>query len=269
MAKQIGAAWNSLPKEKREKYAKGAAKEKARYQEELRLYKIKKKEGEEGDICNGKTSDDNSAIQSTHIDKPAKRKTYRSDRYPKLPLVRPQTTTYTPSGLTIEFSQQKKQSSKLRGKRYIPKYTGTSPQEPHDSIYPLPLNFDPIHCHPSELVNDRDMMKAVSPLLNRNNFSPKQVVCTSHHQNDDKMKFEKISTPSIQSSPSPPSPPPPPSHSSINSHHKANMNDDMGTDNEMADILSFFLKDGDIERQYKPKTGTNTYNEVSFETFAI
>ena len=252
LAKQIGAAWNSLTTRGKKKYADGAAKEKTRYQEELRIYRLKKKHEKEQGISEAKVSrvEDRKEVSNTEHRSFEKRRTkYVStkdhhDRHQNHPSVQTQFTRDNPSGLTIEYISPKKSQfspkkspSRLRGRRYRPVcHNNVIKTEEMDPLYPLPLSFDASRCHPSEIVNDQDMMQAVSPFLSHHPCSqvPRHALFRSEHISRSE---DKTSMPFIQTALS---------NISVNSGNKSSAE----PDNEMADILTFFLKDGDIDRYH-------------------
>lgn len=252
LAKQIGAAWNSLSTRGKKKYADGAAKEKTRYQEELRIYRLKKKHEKEQGISEAKVSrvEDRKEVSNTEHRSFEKRRTkYVStkdhhDRHQNHPSVQTQFTQDNPSGLTIEYISPKKSPfspkkspSRLRGRRYRPVcHNNVIKTEEMDPLYPLPLSFDASRCHPSEIVNDQDMMQAVSPFLSHHPCSqvPRHALFRSEHISRSE---DKTSMPFIQTALS---------NISVNSGNKSSAE----PDNEMADILTFFLKDGDIDRYH-------------------
>lgn len=263
LAKQIGGAWNSLSPPQKKKYADGAAKEKARYQEELRIYKMKKrkemedKDGDEESLENDSQLDEFDEDSKDRYPSRKRRKKYQQNRLQKQSSIT-QTPRIqdTPSGLTIEIA--KPRQTRLRSRRYRPMYTLPTAKTNYDSLYPLPLNFDASRCHPSEIVDDKFMMEAVSPLLNNPHPRPFNQQDASHHPNQEtsrdnfnfqnELDFEaKVSIPSIQST------------TSNVSSASGNNSNATGPDNEMADILTYFLKDGDFDK-HNPNN-----NEVSLK----
>lgn len=241
MAKQIGAAWNNLSTAEKKKYSDGAAKEKARYQEELIIYRLKKKkenqdEGSEDESQNEELEDNSTDnIHSRNRVRKRLQERYQSHAHK---------IQNSPSGLTIKIESKKPSSIlSLRSRRYRPmhKLPTVMKAREYDAICPLPLYFDPSHCLPSEIVNEHDMMKAVSPFLNQR--PGEETSCDEHHEMEKLPLFEeKVSNPSIQSTSS-----------------------DISSDsvNEMADILTFFLKDGDVDKK-KTRIAT-TFNNTKLE----
>ncbi len=278
LAKQIGAAWNSLSTQEKKKYNDGAAKEKARYQEELRIYKLKKKkEGEEQVLGNKISTRIREGKEVTTTDYQARsgkrRKKYRtpSDQDKDCSSGKRDYVRDTPAGLTIEYDARKP-PSRLRGRRYCPMYLGhTIKTEEVDSIYPLPLTFDASRCHPSEIVNDQEMMQVMSPLLNHP--PPKQQIFRQAsrdyyypYEPHPSIKCEENSSsiPCIQTTLSNIS------ACSGKSCSITNKNSSVGPDNEMADILTFFLKDGDVEKDNSSSSKrSSAHVETTSDIYAI
>lgn len=71
LAKEIGRSWNELPHDQRTRFVAGAAKEKERYQEELRVYRLRKKceeknekiKQEDRDSCSNATQSDPKTLE--------------------------------------------------------------------------------------------------------------------------------------------------------------------------------------------------------------
>ncbi len=212
--------------EEKKKYNDGAAKEKARYQHELEIYKLKKgKEVEDNSKKRDTLEGNHTKLRSSERrSSPRKKLKYDDDsslsQYSSLP---------SPTGLTIAYIKKKKKPSpsKLRGRRYKPMNLAEHCMN-SQGLDPLPLTFDASRCHPSEIVNEREMMQAVSPLLKSS-----AVFRGTSHQNEE--PEDRASIPSIQTTTSNIS------ACSINSNGT-------GNDTEMADILTFFLKDGDVDK---------------------
>lgn len=148
----------------------------------------------------------------------------------------------SPSGLTIEIMRPKKPSSNLRSKRYRPMHIlPTKRAREYDTMYPLPLNFDPSRCHPSEIVNEEEMMKVVSPFLN-------QPVSNDRHTCHESIPHteEKVSMLSIQTS-----------SSNVSSYSGNASTGTREVDNEMAEFINFFLKDSDRDVDNDQRVSNN------------
>jgi hypothetical protein len=162
LAKEIGKNWNALPEEGRTTYVAGAAKEKLRYQEELRIYKLKKGEVK---VAKKKSAHMKSASS-------VQENTLYRDRYGVNQVERPrymkspdQATaclhdehTYpikeSPYGLEVEFAPRPTLKQEDGYVEFL------------DDFNPLPITYDP-RCHPAAHINNNDMVKLVAPLLNR------------------------------------------------------------------------------------------------------
>ncbi len=235
LAKQIGAAWNNLSTTEKKKFSDSAAKEKLRYQEELRIWRLKKKkvnqdEGSEEQSQNEELEDNSTDNIRSRVGKRFQER-YQSHAHK---------IHDSPRGLTINIVSKKPSPRlSLRSRRYRPMHKlPTVKAREYDAICPLPLHFDPSHCLPSEIVNEHDMMKAVSPFLNQR--PGEETYCDEHHEIEKLPHFEeKVSIPSIEST-------------------SSNVSSDSG--NEMADILTFFLKDGDVDKN--KTSSTTTFNNT-------
>ena len=249
------------------KYEDGAAKEKARYQEELRIYKLNK--GKEKEV--EEHSESKEFLDSGFRSRSRKRSSRNASRKLKFDHdddhdeeedrrrrrhYSKSSSLSTPSGLTIEYVKKKKpHPSRLRGRRYKPmnlaeKSSSISrSSQSLDQICPLPLSFDATRCHPSEIVSEKEMMQAVSPLLKSPPSLPPQSVFRASKQPAPVPQSEdRCSIPSIQTAASNIS------ACSLNSTGT-------GNDNEMADILTFFLKDVDVDNHVASSTTSRTLDE--------
>lgn len=221
--------------DEKKKYQDGAAKEKTRYQEELRIYRINKDKEKEEKHDEYESLDDVDRPRSKRSSRISSRKIKSEEDERRC---RPNTSS-TPSGLTIEYVKKKKSHpSRLRGKRYKPVNFAEFSSRSHslDQICPLPLSFDASRCHPSEIVSEKEMMQAVSPLLK--NPPPPPVFRESNDRCGHQCYEDKSPIPSIQTAASNIS------ACSLNSTGT-------GNDNEMADILTFFLKDGEVDTKHE------------------
>jgi hypothetical protein len=259
LAKQIGSAWNDLITQEKKKYTDEATKEKARYQEELRIYRLKKqKEQVEESEENAPGVQDRREISAPVPTSFVKRRK-RYGKYSNDKSEQPTRFRDNPSGLTIEYASTKKPPSRLKGRRYRPVYRSNQiKQQEVDSIYPLPLSFDASRCHPSEIVNDQDMMQAVSPLLNHPAYSINQESCNDNKRFEKPLSAEDKSSlvPSLQIT-----------LSNVSAH--SGNNSTKGPDNEMADILTFFLKDGDVDKNRSIDKPLEATNDNPVDVFAI
>lgn len=170
LAKQIGRDWNMLDANGRERFKAGAAKEKARYVEELRIYKLKKGET----TGNGPRKEEIESPKEASLSKtnrpprsPSRKRDHYYESGESQPLEmregeHPQVTDSL-TGLTIEYRHNPRQSRRYHNLRDSNSDVHSSRDcfQP-DGFHPLPFDgsFDT-----SDLVNDRDMVKLVSPLL--------------------------------------------------------------------------------------------------------
>lgn len=156
LAKEIGKKWNALPKEGRIKYVAGAAKEKLRYQEELKIYKLKKGQDEKATKKKSKVTGTRERARIITGESYGLTSNPKATRRPAIQSEHP---TYqhrdSPYGLEVK----------------IPSSTHTKYEDGNDmfdDINPLPITYDPRY-HPSEHINNSEMVKLVAPLLRKRN----------------------------------------------------------------------------------------------------
>jgi hypothetical protein len=180
LAKAIGKKWNELSEEGRSKYVESAAKEKARYQEELKIYKRKR---EENGIKNeGNRSKRTSSLrQEEQITAPSKR-FHPEEAYPPpckrspdhvlcfryqndVSTTREDRFCDVESHLIARCETFDVEEHEMRESR----------DETLDDIQPLPLGYDP-SMHQGEFISAHEMAKLVAPLLkgNKSNCSSTQ-----------------------------------------------------------------------------------------------
>lgn len=173
LAKAIGKKWNELSKDGRAKYVESAAKEKARYQEELKVYKSKKHEHDVPDHCND-TKKKSLQRHRKQISNAPKR--FRPDDMYPTPCKR------SPSH--VRCFQYHNETSSLQGGRScdlasnLTLRCGTfqeesimqeSRDESLDDIQPLPISYDP-NIHEGEYISNHEMARLVAPLLKSQNI---------------------------------------------------------------------------------------------------
>ena len=170
LAKQIGRDWNMLDSHGRERFVAAAAKEKDRYKEELRIYKLKK-----GDTTgNGPRKEIESPTEATSKSKKPTRSSRskrdccyhesgESQSLVNCELEYPQIKDSL-TGLTIEYRHNPRQGHTHHSLREGNTNAHHSSVDcfQSDGFHPLPFDtsFDT-----ADLANDRDMVKLVSPLL--------------------------------------------------------------------------------------------------------
>jgi hypothetical protein len=175
LAKEIGKKWNALAEEGRAIYVAGAAKEKLRYQEELRIYKLKKGAESKGikKNCVNKSGMQARTSNRNHEDNLSQERFERFQRYPRTSSE--QTSTYhrhevvpssfpiidSPHGLDVEFASRSSSPPTIKQEQED-YYSGSALED----FNPLPITYDP-RCNPTEHINNSDMLKLVAPLLNR------------------------------------------------------------------------------------------------------
>ena len=153
LAKEIGKNWNALPEEGRSPFVAGASKEKLRYQEELRVYKLKKEDSKlaksPGADRGGNST--NSALKrerNQNDPQPCRNMHNNCDSSPN------HQPSYlikdSPYGIEVQFKQEDPYEESL------------------EDFNPLPITYDPLY-NPAEHIDNREMVKLVAPLLSSKN----------------------------------------------------------------------------------------------------
>jgi hypothetical protein len=171
LAKAIGKKWNELSEDGRSKYVESASKEKARYQEELKVYRSKRQELNNTQNQTNKTKRASShQSQDTPISTPSSKR-YRSQetyhpaykrspdhvlyfRYPNEICFRDDRFCDLESNIMSRCGTFDLEENSIRESR----------DEILDDIQPLPIGYDP-SIHQGEFISNHEMAKLVAPLL--------------------------------------------------------------------------------------------------------
>jgi Chromatin-associated proteins containing the HMG domain len=174
LAKAIGKKWNELSEDGRSKYVESAAKEKARYQEELKIYKRKR---EESEVKNQVHRAKRTSLQHQEVQLSAPPKRFYSS----------QETTYPPPSKKsrghVPLFRYQIDVSSSRDDRFCDVESHLiakcetfdveehdireSRDESLDDIQPLPIGYDPSY-HQDDFISTHEMAKLVAPLLKGN-----------------------------------------------------------------------------------------------------
>mmetsp|Transcript_9056 Transcript_9056/g.17077 ORF Transcript_9056/g.17077 Transcript_9056/m.17077 type:complete len:386 (-) Transcript_9056:164-1321(-) len=171
LAKAIGKKWNELSEEGRSTYVESAAKEKARYQEELKIYKRKREETATKHQDNNVKRTSLLYQESQH---PASSKIfYHEEAYPPLPCKRsPDHVFYfrsqndTCSTSDDRFCDVETQLMAKCETFDVEEHEVREPRnESLDDIQPLPIGYDPSMDQEGEFISTHEMARLVAPLL--------------------------------------------------------------------------------------------------------